>query len=106
MIGRAWSPTADGALLLVRLTPRGGHDAIDGIEPLADGRRVLKVRVRAPASEGAANAALIALIAKTLGVARRDVELVAGATTRLKRVRVTGEGAALAARLEKICAVG
>ena len=106
MIDRPWSPTAGGALLLVRLTPRGGRDAIDGIEALADGRRVLKVRVRAAASEGAANAALLALIAKALGVAQRDVQIAAGATARVKRVRVAGVGAALAARLEKICAVG
>ena len=45
-------------MLAVRLTPRGGRDAIDGIEQLSDGRRVLKVRVRAAASEGEANAAL------------------------------------------------
>lgn len=102
----AWRIETGGITLAVRLTPRGGRDAIDGIESLADGRRVLKVRVRAAASEGAANAALIVLIAKALGVAQRDVHLVAGATARLKRVRVAGAGAALAARLEKICAVG
>jgi uncharacterized protein len=88
----AWRIETGGITLAVRLTPRGGRDAIDGIELLADGRRVLKVRVRAAASEGAANAALIALIAKALGVAQRDVRLVVGA--------------ALAARLEKISAVG
>ena len=93
-------------MLAVRLTPRGGRDAIDGIEPLSDGRRVLKVRVRAAASEGAANAALLALIAKALEVAQRDVQVVAGATARVKRVRIAGAGTALAARLEKICAVG
>ena len=65
-------------MLAVRLTPRGGRDAIDGIEQLADGRRVLKVRVRAAASEGEANAALIELVAKTLGVPSRDVSLVGG----------------------------
>ncbi len=102
----AWRIETAGITLAVRLTPRGGRDAIDGIESLADGRRVLKVRVRAAASEGAANAALIALIAKALGVAQRDVQVVAGATGRVKRVRVAGAGAALAARLEKICAVG
>jgi uncharacterized protein (TIGR00251 family) len=102
----AWRIETGGITLAVRLTPRGGRDAIDGIEPLADGRRVLKVRVRAAASEGAANAALLALIAKAFGVAQRDVQVVAGATARVKRVRVTGAGAALAARLEKICAVG
>jgi len=62
--------------------------------------------VRAAASEGEANAALVKLIARSLGVAVRDVSLIAGATARLKRVRVSGAGATLAATLEKICAIG
>ena len=106
MSGRAWSPTADGVVLLVRLTPRGGRDAIEGVEELADGRSVLKARVRAAASEGEANAALVKLLAKALGVPPRDVRLVAGATARLKRVHVTGAGAMLAPALEKIGAIG
>ena len=61
-------------MLAVRLTPRGGRDAIDGIEQLSDGRRVLKVRVRAAASEGEANAALTKLVAKTLGVPSRECQ--------------------------------
>jgi uncharacterized protein (TIGR00251 family) len=106
MSGRAWSPTADGVVVLVRLTPRGGRDAIEGIEELADGRNVLKVPVRAAASEGEANAALVKLLAKALGVPPRDVRLVAGATARLKRVHVTGADAMLAPALEKIGAIG
>jgi uncharacterized protein len=106
MSGRAWSPTPDGIVVLVRLTPRGGRDAIEGVEQLADGRSVLKARVRAAASEGEANAALIKLLAKTLGVAARDVRLAAGATARLKRVQVAGAGTMLAATLEKIAAIG
>ena len=70
------------------------------------GARVLKVRVRAAASEGEANAALVRLIAKTLGVPARDVSLAAGASARFKRVRIAGAGATLAAVLEKICAIG
>ena len=70
MSGRAWSLAADGVVVLVRLTPRGGRDAIEGVEELADGRSVFKVRVRAAASEGEANAALVRLLAKTLGVRR------------------------------------
>ncbi len=101
-----WRVEAGGLALTVRLTPRGGRDAIDGVERLADGRSVLKARVRAAASEGEANAALVELIAKALGVARRDVTLVAGATARVKTVRVAGAGATLAAILEKICAAG
>ena len=91
-------------MLAVRLTPRGGRDAIDGIEQLSDGRRVLKVR--AAASEGEANAALTKLVARTLGVPSRNVSLVAGASARLKRIRVAGAAATYAVMLEKICAIG
>jgi uncharacterized protein len=101
-----WRVEADGLLILIRLTPRGGRDAIDGIAQLADGRSVLRVRVRAAASEGEANAALVRFIAATLRVAPRDVSILAGASARLKRVRVGGEAASLATALEKICAIG
>jgi uncharacterized protein (TIGR00251 family) len=101
-----WRIVPDGLVLAVRLTPKGGRDAVDGIDRLADGQSVLKVRVRAPASEGAANAALLGLLARTLKVAARDVRLAAGASARLKRVKIAGAGPALAAALEKICAMG
>src|SRR5262245_31566639 len=78
MAARPWVLQAGGLVLTVRLTPRGGRDAIDGIEVLADGRCVLKARVRVPPSEGEANAALIRLIAGALGVAPRTVTPVAG----------------------------
>ena len=105
-MARPWITTADGLLLAVRLTPKGGRDAIDGIEELADGRCVLKGRVRAAASEGEANAALIRLLAGTLDIAPRNISVVAGATARIKRLRIAGPPPALAAALEKICAVG
>ena len=101
---RPWTATADGLVVVVRVTPRGGRDAVVGIEQLADGRPVLKVRVRAAASEGQANVALVKLFAHALGVAQR-VHLIAGANARLKRVRVDGAGAALATTLAKICAM-
>jgi uncharacterized protein len=105
-VSRPWTAVAGGLVLTVRLTPRGGSDAIDGIETLADGRCVLKMRVRVPASEGAANAALIRILARRLDVPPRDVTLVAGATSRIKRIEIAGSGAALAAALEKICPMG
>ena len=101
-----WKRVPEGLVVTVRLTPKGGRDAIDGIEQLGDGATVLKVRVRAPASEGEANAALVKLIAKAIGVAPREVELVAGAISRVKRLKIAGNGAAIAAALEKICAIG
>jgi uncharacterized protein YggU (UPF0235/DUF167 family) len=67
------------------LTPRGGSDHVDGV---VDG--VLRARVAAPAVGGAANQALLRLIAEELSVARRDVRLVAGAAGRQKLVVVDG----------------
>ena len=69
----------------VRLTPRS---AVERVETVVDG--VLKVRVMAPAVEGAANNALVRLLAEELGVTRRDVRIVAGATGRQKLVVVDG----------------
>lgn len=99
-----WNATASGLSVTIRLTPRGGRDALDGIETLADGRSVLKARVRAAPTEGEANAALVALLAKTLDVPRRTVTLAAGDTARIKRIVIEGNGAALAARLQHLLA--
>jgi uncharacterized protein len=95
-----------GLALTVRLTPRGGRDAIDGIEQLSDGRSVLKARVRAAPTEGEANDALCRLIAKTLGVPPRDVAMSAGATSRIKRLVISGHGPTLIAALENITKTG
>ena len=103
---RPWTATAEGLMVTVRLTPKGGRDAIEGIETLADGRMVLKARVRAAASEGEANAALVKLLSGALRVASRDVVLVAGATARIKRLKILGSGPNLAAALEKAAAIG
>jgi uncharacterized protein len=86
----------------MRLTPKGGRDAIDGIQKLADGRAVLKARVAAPPSEGAANEALVRLVAKSMGVPPRDVALTAGATSRIKRLTIAGDARALIAKLEQL----
>ena len=102
----AWSVTSDGLAIAIRLTPRGGRDTLDGVETLADGRQVLKARVRAAPSEGEANAALIALLAKELSVSRSQVSLTAGASARLKRILILGDAEELAARLQKqFCAI-
>ena len=89
----------------VRVTPRGGRDAVDGIATTADGRAVLKVRVRAAPSEGEANAALVRLFARALDVPPTSVRLVSGASARVKRLRIEGDGPALAAVLQNIAGV-
>jgi len=103
---RPWSAMAGSVALAVRLTPKGGRDAIDGIAQLADGRYVLKVRVRAAPSEGEANAALVRLIAKAAGVPPRDVALTAGATARVKQLVISGDPSTLIAALERAAAKG
>jgi uncharacterized protein (TIGR00251 family) len=77
--------SSSNARFAVRLTPRSSSNQIDGV---LDG--VLKIRVTAPAVEGAANTALVHLLAAELGVARRDVRIVAGAASRQKLVVVDG----------------
>ena len=97
-----WTLVSDGVKLAVRLTPRGGRDAVDGVTVLDSGRSVLKVRVRAAASEGEANAALGRLVARTVGVPTRNVVLVSGMSARLKTLHIAGNGTALIAALEKV----
>jgi hypothetical protein len=99
-----WSLIAGGVNLVVRLTPKGGRDAIDGVEIMSDGRAALKIRVQAPASKGEANVALIKLVAKAVGIPSRDVSLAAGAPARTKRLVISGDGPTLVAALEKIAA--
>lgn len=86
----AKAPTAPSARLTVRLTPRGGRDAIDGWMRDADGAPCLKVRVSSPPVEGAANEALERLIAATLKVPPRAVRIVAGHQARVKRLEIDG----------------
>ena len=87
----------------MRLTPKGGRDAIDGVETMSDGKAVLKARVRAVPEDGKANAALVELIAKALRVPRSAVTVVAGQTSRVKTLEIAGDGAELAAALAAVC---
>lgn len=78
------------ARLAIRLTPGSAVDRIDGWDVDAEGRPILKVRVRARPVEGEANAALIRLLAKSLGVARSAVTLARGGQSRLKMIVIDG----------------
>ena len=98
----AWRFSAQGVSIALRVTPRGGQDAIDGIETLADGRSVVKVRVRAVAEGGEANRAVTELLAKALRVPKSRVRVLSGATSRLKQVAVDGDPAQLGAALEAL----
>jgi len=78
------------ARLPVRLTPGASADRIDGWGEDPDGRPILKVRVRARPVEGEANAALLKLLAKSLGVSKSAVSLDRGGQSRTKMISIPG----------------
>ena len=94
-----WRATADGVIVVCRLTPKGGRDAIDGVATLADGAVVLTARVRAPPEDGRANAALCRLIAEAAAAPASHARVSAGAKSRIKQIAVTGDPDALLAAL-------
>ena len=91
-------------MLHLRVTPNAGADRLEGVETRDDGTCVLRLRVAAVPDKGRANAAVIALLARALGVPKSAIAVTAGETARLKTVAIAGDGAALAARLETIAA--
>jgi uncharacterized protein (TIGR00251 family) len=83
------SDQAEGVSLRVRVSPGAARRAVLGVHAGA-----LKVSVAAPAERGMANLAMRELIAESLDLPLTRVRLVAGATSRDKRVEVRGLGAA------------
>jgi uncharacterized protein len=75
-------------VVAIRVTPRSARPGIGGWRAGADGRDQLEVRVAEAPADGAANAAVVKLLAKALGVSRAEVRLVSGAASRHKRVAV------------------
>lgn len=79
------------ATIDILVQPRASREKIG---PMHDGR--LKVAVTAPPVDGEANAAVVEVLAKALGVSRRQVEVIAGMSSRRKTVRIDGADAAVA----------
>ena len=98
----AWRYSAQGVSVALRVTPRGGRDDIDGIETLANGRAVVKMRVRAIAEGGEANRAVTELLARALVVPKARVRILSGVTSRLKHVAIDGDPAKLGEALRKL----
>ncbi|MEZ5424566.1 MAG: DUF167 domain-containing protein [Pyrinomonadaceae bacterium] len=81
--------SADSIEFKVRVIPRASRTEIAG---LIEGS--LKVRLKAPPVDGAANEELVKFLSKKLGVSKGSVEIVAGQTSKTKRLRVVGVTAA------------
>ena len=102
MSARFWSLAPEGLKLRVRLSPNGGCDKIGSVRTLADGTDVLAVKVKAIAEKGRANSALEKLIARAVGVASGQVQVVAGQKNRTKTVKITGDGTKLAVAISNL----
>ncbi len=88
---------ADGAArLAIRVVPRADRNALDGVTEAG----ALRVRLTAPPIEGAANAALIAFLADSIGVPKRDITLMRGERGRDKSVTITAPLALIRERLQ------
>jgi uncharacterized protein len=96
-----WRVAGDAVLLAVKVQPKSHRPGVQGRAPALEGER-LRLGVTEAAEDGRANRAACALIARALDVPLAAVEVVAGATSRQKTLRVTGDPAALAARLEAL----
>ncbi len=82
---------AGGVRLVVRVTPRGGRDGVDGLGEDAGGATHLKVRVAAAPVDGEANDAVEKIVAKWFGVPKSDVEVTHGVAARLKTLTIDGD---------------
>ena len=97
-----FSATRDGAIqFAVRVSPRASRQGVEGIVREADGAKLLKVAVNAPPEDGKANKEVLALLAKTMGIAKSRLSLVSGETARKKVVRLEAADAVLLMRLNE-----
>ena len=94
-----FKPGKDGVRVAVRVTPKARRGAIDGLAPEADGGVALKVAVTAAPEGGKANAAVIALLAKTWRLPKSAFSVASGTSARRKILEVRGEPRDLLDRL-------
>ncbi|MGI9374193.1 MAG: DUF167 domain-containing protein [Hyphomicrobiales bacterium] len=76
----------DRIYIAVRVTPNASKNEISGIYEGADGTRALKIRVTTAPEKGKANKGAIAVLARAIGCAKNDLEIVSGETARMKTV--------------------
>lgn len=93
------TPVEGGVRLSVRVTPRAARNAVGGLAADASGAQSLKVMVTAAAEGGKANAAVVALLAKTWRLPKSSIRVIVGATDRRKTLQIDGDPDDLARRI-------
>ena len=94
-----WTATPDGVRLRLKVRPQARRAGIEGVVADRNGE-ALSVSVTAAPEDGKANAAVIALLAKALDIAKSTISVTQGATSRRKTIHVAGNSTALAGTLE------
>ena len=89
-----------GVRLAVRIIPRALRNDVDGTVQDAEGRPLLKLRLKAPPVDGAANDSLIAFLAEKLGLRKADITIRSGEKGRTKLLHLAGDSAVLLKKLE------
>jgi uncharacterized protein (TIGR00251 family) len=87
--------------LSIRVKPRSAKPGIGGWRTGADGREELEVRVAAAPADGEANAAVIKLLAKALGISRSELTIISGMASRHKRIEIPFDLAEARGRLKE-----
>lgn len=96
-----WRAAADSVSVMVKVQPKSRRPGLQGTAPSADGIR-LKIGVSEAPEDGKANRAVCVLLADVLDVAQSAVQVTAGATSREKLIRVSGDPDLLAKRLSAL----
>lgn len=92
----------DCVRLYVKLAPKAAANRLEKVEAGDGGRCRLKISVTAVPEKGKANKALIGLLAKELGLAKRDISIQAGDISRLKTIDIAGHAQSLLDDIGKI----
>jgi uncharacterized protein YggU (UPF0235/DUF167 family) len=93
-----WCVVGDAVAVAVKVQPRARHPGLRGSVPDVAGER-LAIGVPEPAEDGRANRAACAALAAAVGVSPSRVEVSAGAASRRKTQRISGDAAAIATSL-------
>jgi len=87
----------DGVIFKVRVQPGASKNKIVGVQGDA-----LKIKINAPAVKGKANRALIDFLAEKLAVKKSQIEIISGHTSRIKKIKVLGEGPKIKEKIQSL----
>ena len=88
--------TNTGATFRVRVQPGASKNEIVGVQ-----EDTLKIRINAPPVKGKANKALISFLAQKLEVRKSEIEIISGCTSKIKKIKVLGEGGKIEKNLQR-----